>query len=98
MKKSLKINRAISKKLQKWIDSNQPIPDAGDDEVVMTYTLHFPSKIEADIKVCNSDNGPWIDAVLFEDGSEVCVLEPGYKILGEYNFEYMGKDYIVVLK
>ena len=38
-----------------------------------TVVIDAESKLEADVKVCSSDDGDplWCEAVLFEDGSEV---------------------------
>lgn len=49
-----------------------------------------------DIKVVNSESGPFVDAVLFRDGHEVCLLEPGFdSIRGEYRFEVEGYSIVV---
>jgi hypothetical protein len=98
MKKIMTIGKAVAKEFQKWIDSNKPIPDMAVDELAITYSIRFTNSIEADIKVCNGDNGAWIDAVLFDDGNEVAVLEPQYVLLGEYVFNYEGKIYTAVIK
>ena len=98
MKKTVDINKKIAKQLQKWLELNEPIPDTGPYEVVATFTADFGNNIEADIKVCNSDLGGWIDAVLFDEGHEVCTIEPSYELLGDFHFEYDGKRYIAVLK
>jgi hypothetical protein len=54
--------------------------------------------MDVDINVYDSCNGPWIDAILFKDTSEVMVLEPQYELLGEYPFEYEGVKYVVKLE
>ena len=54
------------------------------------------SKIEADIKICNGD-GPYLDAVLFDEGHEVAVLDVGDMIQDEYIFEYNDAIYKVLV-
>lgn len=71
-------------------------PEGGEDDAIMTFTVRFDKHIEADIKLCNGDT-PWVDAVLFYDGSEIGVLDPGDELLGEFYFEYNDVDYIAVL-
>jgi hypothetical protein len=60
------------------------------DGVIKTYTAKFGGGWEVDIKVCNAETeggGPYIDAVLFHDGSEVMTLDVSEDLLGEYKFE-----------
>lgn len=84
--------------IQGWLDTDKPIPDTGPCETVYRYTATFDFNIEADIKVCNSDTGPYIDAVLFEDGCEIGFLEVGGVLLGEYIFEDNDKMYVVTVE
>ena len=50
------------------------------------YTVDFGEGEQADIKACNG-NPPYVDAVLFRDGCEICVAEPSDNLLGEYYLE-----------
>ena len=71
------------------------VEDAGRDELLYSFSVSFGNGIEADIKVYNGD-GPFVDAILFHDGSEVFIMEPCVEQLdGEYIFEYLGHKYIV---
>lgn len=98
MRKTAKIPKKLAKQLQEWIDSDQPIPDAGEGESVHTTTVIFGKGIEADIKVCNGDNGAWIDAVLYTGKGSIYILEPSYTLLGEFNFDYDGKIYTAIIR
>lgn len=98
MQKTVRIKQDIAKEIQDFLNKDVPVPDAGLDEVMNTFTVNFCKGIEADIKFCNGDTGPWIDAVLFEHGQEVQVLEPSDMLLGEYPFEHNGKEYIAILE
>ena len=62
---------------------------------VETFTARFNNQIEADIKVCTSEDDLYIDAVLFTNGSQVCVLDPSYELDGTYEFEFENERYIV---
>jgi hypothetical protein len=78
---------------------------AGRDDVIRTFTVRFPDRYEADIKVCNGDT-PYVDAVLFDpNGCEAqsiklvyCVLEVSDTLLGEYPFHHGGNEYVANLK
>jgi len=58
-------------------------------------------EIEIDIKVCNGDigkNNNYIDAVMFQDGSEVGLLDVRDKLEGEYLFSmFLKHDYRVTI-
>ena len=74
--------------LQKAIDGNSPYPGYGECDVIQTWTAAFPDGCQADIKVCNGDNGPWIDPVLFdENGCEIQCLSPCYRLASDYCFD-----------
>ena len=92
------IDKRIMQEMQKLLDKDMPVEDAGSDEVMNTFTVDFGDGIEADIKFCNTDNGPYIDAVLFNQGSEVFVLDPQYIFEGEYSFEFGGVNYTLTIK
>ena len=79
--------------MQSYLDSE------GEDEVgtLTTYTAKFEGDVEADIKVCKGDP-PFVDAVLYDSGSEVELLEVTDEILGEYVFFYDGQVYTVVVE
>ncbi len=66
-------------------------------DVPYTYTVRFSNGMEADIKVCNG-NSPYVDAVLFKDGSEVSVLDVSENILGLYDFKYKNDTYLVIVE
>ena len=74
--------------LEELLRRDSAVEDAGDCEVLRTLTFDFGGGIEADVKVCNGDTGPWVDSVLFEHGDEVQVLEPSDMLAGEYPFEH----------
>lgn len=84
--------------IQRWLDSEKPISEAGRCEVVTTYTAKFGDGIEADIKVCNSESSPYIDAVLFEDGFEIGLLDVSDVLLGEYIFIVDDNTYTVLVE
>ena len=79
--------------MQQYLDSD------GEDKVgtVQTYTAIFSGDVEADIKVCDGDP-PFVDAVLYDEGSEVELIEVSNELLGDYEFFYNGKIYTVTLE
>ena len=70
------------------------LQDHGTDDVIDVFTARFGDGSEADIKVCNGEPSPWIDAVLFDEhGVELAVMEPrGGPIEGEYWWQ-IGPDH-----
>jgi hypothetical protein len=78
--------------LQEFLDS------PGEDRVatLATFTADFGNGIEADIKVCQGDP-PFVDAVLFDNGCEVCLREVSDRLEGEYLFDHAGQQYQVTI-
>ena len=80
--------------MQAYLDSD------GEDSVgtVQTYTADFGDGVEADIKVCKGDP-PFVDAVLYDKGSEVNLIwDVDDELLGEYKFYYNGELYTVTVE
>lgn len=98
--KTIKIDSAEATEIQEWLTSCKPVSDYGECDTIKTYTVKFDDNIEADIKVVNGDDGPYIDAVWFDDGCEIGFLEPFYTFLGEYYFfdKYESQEYMVVVQ
>ncbi|PLS19145.1 hypothetical protein CVD28_01685 [Bacillus sp. M6-12] len=73
-------------------------PDYDHDATIKTYTAKFANGFQADIKVCNGDT-PYIDNVLFdEQGCEVDCPEISESLLGEYDFQFEGDSYRVLVE
>ena len=81
--------------MEKLLRRHTAVPDAKECDVLHTLSFRFNKTMEADIKVCNGDTGPWVDAVLFNNGCEVAVLEPSDSLAGEYPFEWNGRTFTV---
>ena len=79
--------------MQSFLDSE------GEDKAgtLQTYTAVFEDNVEADIKVCKGDP-PFVDAVLYDGGAEVELIEVTDELLGEYMFFYNGQTYTVLLE
>lgn len=96
--KTIRIPENEAAIIQKWLDSNKPISDAGEIETVKCFTAIFDDGIEVDIKVCNSDTGPYIDAVMFEDNCEIGFLEVRDTLIGIYDFREDQDFYRVIVE
>ena len=95
MKKQVAVSQYLCNQLQGILDIKEGgCPDCGPNEVIHTLTAHFGGGIEADIKVCNGDS-PYVDPVLFENGSELLALDVTDTLLGSYRFVLDQQEYIV---
>lgn len=95
---TIQIPKKKKDELNQILSSNEFYDEVGRDEVIAQFTAKFPdSSIEADIKICNGD-GPYIDAVLFDNGYEVMMLEPSWEISEEYIFETDDETYKVLVE
>lgn len=68
--------------------------------VVKTWSVDLGNGYEADIKVCSSsyDDPLWCEGVLFLHGSECGCTEVSDDLLGEYQFEHRGRQFIIVVQ
>lgn len=71
----------------------------------ITNTATFPDNIEMDIKCCGvqynkdeSNNTAWTEAVLFQNGHEICCSEPADEYLGQWTLEYNDNEYTVIIE
>jgi len=64
-----------------------------------TFTLTFPiDKYEIDITAVPSDEGSYVDAVMFLEGHEVCVIpDVGETLMGEYRFTGVDREDICLI-
>lgn len=86
--------------IDQFLKQNSAVPDCGACEVLETITIPIQNTpLEVDLKVVNSDSGPYLDVVLYENGNEIATLPPGYdSIKGEYTFDIDGEEiWITVL-
>ena len=94
---TIKIPKEKVDELQKFLDGC----GEGTMNTVATFTAQFPNtelsgSVEIDIKVCDGSN-PFVDPVMFQDGSEVGCLECADELLGEYVFSGFLKDTFIVI-
>lgn len=66
------------------------------DETIV-HTAQFPDNIEVDVKlvICDGDDTPFTEAVLFQNGCECALTPVEFEYGGEWDLEYNGIEYIV---
>ena len=70
-----------------------------EDSCIASYVAKFDDGLRALIEVSSGQNNLWVDAqLMLPDGTVVQEFEPGEELLGEYEFTYQGKNYLVTLK
>lgn len=87
--------------IQGWLDSDHLVAGTvGKEDTIKRFTVKFEENVEADIKVCNSEDGPFIDAVWFDEGCEIGFLDCRRTLLGEYIFidKYDNAEYKVIVE
>ena len=100
----------ISKKEAEQINKHLHVEPTCEDEclgenITIVHTATFDNGIEMDIKCCGVEyradeesNTAWAEAVLFDNGNEICCTEPSDEYLGEWICEYNGDEYVVIVK
>ena len=98
--REIKVEAKLAKIIQSKMNKNQSLDEntRRNSRVDLSLTANFGEGIEVDIKVIDTDNGPYVDAILFDEGSEQMVLEPQYVLLGKYPFEHNDKKYVVTVR
>ena len=63
----------------------------------ITHTVRFDDRAEADISlvICEGEETPYTEGILFVDGVEACTTDPQDTYDGEWYFEYLGEEYYV---
>ncbi len=85
--------------MERLLQTTVPVPDMnGYDYDLLGTVKTGTDSVEVDIKFCNSLDGPYLDFVLFEDGSELAFGEPEYSLLGSTSFEYNGGEIVVSIE
>jgi len=69
-------------------------PECEDTPLTKSAAFTLCPGLEVDVKLCNGDS-PYVDPVLFFNGSEVECLNPDDTLEGQYDFIFEGKLYRV---
>lgn len=103
--KTIFIDASKAKVINRYLHEEPATEDEclGED-YVYACTVKFNNDVEMDIKCCgvqfreSESNLAWTEAVLFEDGSQVCCTEPEAEFFGEWALEHDGDEYVVFVK
>lgn len=104
--KIIKITKEEAEQINKHLTIEPTCADEclGED-IAIVHTAKFDNGIEMDVKCCgvqyeeeNESNLAWTEAVLFDNGCQVCYTEPYDEYLGEWICEYNGNEYIVFVE
>lgn len=104
--RKIKISKREAEQINKHLHVEPTCADEclGED-ITIVNTATFDNGIEMDIKCCgvqyNEDdesNTAWTEAVLFQNGNELCFTEPSDEYLGEWILEYNGDEYVVLVE
>lgn len=100
--KTIKISKEKADELQILLDKDEidfEKEDIEEDSVLFEETVAFDNGFTAEIKVYSDQTNLYVDYVLFDkEGHEVCVGEPAFELVGEYNFEYKGDKYNIYIE
>lgn len=96
--KTIKIPQQQVDEINKVLAAGEPDTQSDKDGTIYVFSVSFGNGYEVDIKVCNGDP-PYIDPVLFLNGSDACILEPDAEsIEGEYEFDHDGQKFVVIVE
>ena len=89
------VDPVVFDQVSTWMEECKQVEDAGRDELLYGGTFDFGDGLEVDVSVYNSEDGPWSEAVMFQDGHEVAMSEVGESLDGEYVFTFEDNEYVV---
>ena len=95
--RTLRVPPADFDMLEAALASRSMVEKAGRDEVLFQQTVQFQGDVEMDIKVVNSEDGPWTEGVLFLGGQEIAPTEVGEELAGEYIVPFQDIEFCVVV-
>ena len=104
--KTITINKAAADMIIRYLTIEPTCAEdcLGEDETIV-YTAVFDNGIEVDVKCCGVQYGEdeetnvaWCDAVMFKNGYEVGCSEVEDDFFGEWEFEYDGNEYVVMVE
>jgi hypothetical protein len=84
-KKTLQLPTQEVKQYQELLELNESAEGYGRDGVIESYTVHFDDGIDADITLVNTDSGPYLNCVLFDEhGEEFALIEPQFTLAQKF--------------
>lgn len=91
------ITPSLAKTIEGYLNASNEDEYQGEDNTI-TVTAVFPDGMKMDVKCCGCDNDPsWTEAVLFQDGSEVCCTDVEEEFLGPWELDDNGRRYIAIV-
>ncbi len=92
--KIIYISKEMDTKINGYLHARKHKEFQGDNTIV--YTMVFSNNIEMDIKCCGcKDESSWTEAVLFNNGHELCCSEVYDTFIREWRLDYNDNIYIV---
>jgi hypothetical protein len=91
-------NVTLFDRLEAELRAGKQVADAGRTEILFQHTVQFSGDIQMDIKVVNSEDGPWTEGVLFDLGGEIGCTEVGDSLAGEYIVPAYDKEFSVIVR
>lgn len=83
------VSPSVASDWKRLLSLDKADEQSGKDEVIDKIVIDIGHEMEVDIKLVNSESGPYIDAILFDNSHEVVVLEPIFdELVGEFIFDY----------
>lgn len=96
--KTLTVSPSTFDMMEAALAAGTMVEDAGRDEVLFCRTVDF-GDVQMDIKVVNSEDGPWTEGVLFQpSGDQLGCTEVGESFGGEYIVPDGEKEYCVIVE
>lgn len=91
------VKPGLAETIERYLSADSEDDYQGEDNTI-SVTAVFPDGIEMDIKCCGCNNDPsWTEAVLFQNGSELCHTDVEEEFFGPWALDYNGRRYIAIV-
>jgi hypothetical protein len=70
--KIVEISREESENAECWLKQHSRVEG---HDILWIKTVEFEDELEADLKIVNAENGPFVEMVLFKDGLEIACCD-----------------------
>lgn len=93
----ISVEPGLARMIERYLNADCEDDYQGENNTI-SVTAVFPDGIEMDIKCCGCNDEPsWTEAVLFQNGSELCHTDVDEIFFDAWELDYNGRRYIAIV-
>lgn len=104
---TIKIDKETLDYYNLLLELDKAVEKTGRDELICKWTAEWEDGLQVDLKIVNSEDGPYIDPVVFnQQGAQIDFMEQQFELEGDYTFYptvqkgdlQVGEPHIVIVE